>query len=83
MEYNWIHCVSVLKKTQEIGFAVPSFSIPWNELYSKNVEAHDKINEYKEQNEEKDIAYPDYYLRPFHGYDQGNMIWKGLLMKRK
>ena len=50
--------------------------IPWNELYAKNVEAHDKINEYKEQIEDKDIIYPDYYLRPFHGYDDGNMIWK-------
>jgi len=50
--------------------------IPWNELYVENVEVHDKINEYKEQIEEKNIIYPDYYLRPFHGYDEGNMIWK-------
>ena len=25
--------------------------------------------------ENKDIIYPDYFLKPFHGYDTGNMNW--------
>jgi ubiquinone/menaquinone biosynthesis C-methylase UbiE len=26
-----------------------------------------------------DLTYPDYYLRPFHAYDQGNMSWEAAM----
>ena len=22
------------------------------------------------------MKYPDYYLKPFHGYNEGNMLWR-------
>jgi hypothetical protein len=29
----------------------------------------------KAELEQKDIVYPDYYLKPFHAYDEGNLSW--------
>ena len=29
----------------------------------------------KDELERKDLKYPDYYLKPFHSYDQGNLSW--------
>ena len=29
----------------------------------------------KAELERKDIVYPDYYLKPFHAYDEGNLSW--------
>ena len=29
----------------------------------------------KAELERKDIVYPDYYLKPFHAYDDGNLSW--------
>ena len=50
--------------------------IPWNELYQENVNNYDIIQQCKERIEDKNIKYPEYYLKPFHGYDAGNMNWK-------
>ena len=50
--------------------------IPWNELYQESVADHESIATLKEIFENKYLEYPDYYLRPFHGYDDGNMNWK-------
>lgn len=50
--------------------------IPWNELYQESVADHDSIATLKEIFENKYLEYPHYYLRPFHGYDDGNMNWK-------
>lgn len=29
----------------------------------------------REELEDKSLAYPDYYLKPFHAYDRGNLDW--------
>lgn len=50
--------------------------IPWKELYKDYDSKVEDINSYKEMNENKNQVYPDYYLMPFHGYDDGNMNWK-------
>jgi ubiquinone/menaquinone biosynthesis C-methylase UbiE len=50
--------------------------IPWNEMYQENVDAHENIEKLKIEAENVDIEYPDYFLKPFHGYDDGNMNWK-------
>jgi ubiquinone/menaquinone biosynthesis C-methylase UbiE len=31
------------------------------------------------QVENPNLTYPDYYLRPFHAYDQGNMSWEAAM----
>jgi ubiquinone/menaquinone biosynthesis C-methylase UbiE len=30
----------------------------------------------REEIENKSLSYPDYYIQPFHGYDEGNLNWK-------
>ena len=50
--------------------------IPWNELYQDSVKNHEQIEYFKEKTENRYLEYPTYFLRPFHGYDDGNMNWK-------
>lgn len=50
--------------------------IPWNELYKKYNEVEEKLKYYKNIKENKEISYPPYFLKPFHGYENGNMNWK-------
>ena len=51
--------------------------IGWNSYLEKykDVQVIEELKENKEFLENKDIIYPDYYLKPFHGYDDGNMNW--------
>ena len=34
-----------------------------------------QVFQIKEEIENKDLQYPDYYTVPFHGYDEGNLNW--------
>ena len=36
----------------------------------------DELKDLKEKIENKTLCYPDYYLQPFHGYDDGNLNWE-------
>lgn len=49
--------------------------IPWNELTTNYKKDFAKINSFKYSKENRNMKYPDYYLMPFHGYDEGNMNW--------
>ena len=53
--------------------------IPWKSLYEKNKNRFDEINIYKEEVENRYISYPSYYVKPFHGYDEGNLNWQAAL----
>lgn len=33
------------------------------------------MHQYKAEIEDASLAYPAYYLRKFHGYDDGNLDW--------
>ena len=51
--------------------------IKWNqylEKFDSNTEL--KLEKIKEDIENTCIIYPDYFLKPFHGYDNGNMNWE-------
>lgn len=52
--------------------------IPWNQL--KNVYQQDENNQKLKQNFDlvynKSLQYPSYFLKPFHGYEEGNMNWE-------
>ena len=41
----------------------------------KNMDAVRTIISLKQDSENKTISYPSYFLKPFHGYDSGNMNW--------
>ncbi|XP_028778212.1 uncharacterized protein LOC114734738 isoform X1 [Neltuma alba] len=48
-------------------------NIPWREMAKEILES----DAYKELESIRDhsLEYPDYYLNPFHGYDEGNLTW--------
>ncbi|XAR49554.1 Erythromycin 3''-O-methyltransferase [Bertholletia excelsa] len=48
-------------------------NIPWREMTKEILESE----VYKELDEVQNpaILYPDYYLNPFHAYDEGNLSW--------
>lgn len=52
-------------------------NIPWRELRDKyqDPHVHSSLVINKQSLENRDIMYPDYYLKPFHGYDEGNLNW--------
>jgi len=50
--------------------------IPWSEIAKKYEHATEELMECKEKTEDKNMKYPDYYLKPFHGYNEGNMLWR-------
>ena len=37
-----------------------------------------QLKELKEQLENPDISYPDYYLKKFHAYEAGNLDWQAV-----
>jgi ubiquinone/menaquinone biosynthesis C-methylase UbiE len=49
-------------------------SVPWNATVT-TLESSPEVYAIKEELENKDLTYPDYYTKPFHGYDQGNLNW--------
>ena len=53
--------------------------IDWNtmtEKYSKDI---DRLNFLYQIKTNSSMVYPDYYTRPFHGYDDGNLNWLAAL----
>lgn len=52
--------------------------IDWEKLsdYYKLPANMEELKELKNKIENKTICYPDYFLQPFHGYDDGNMNWQ-------
>ncbi|TYG49897.1 hypothetical protein ES288_D10G131200v1 [Gossypium darwinii] len=48
-------------------------NIPWREMTKEILES----DVYKELNtiQNTSLQYPDYYLSPFHAYDEGNLSW--------
>ncbi|XP_011098030.1 uncharacterized protein LOC105176814 [Sesamum indicum] len=57
----------VLISTAEKG------NIPWRDM-TKEILESDVYSE-KDAIEDPSIVYPDYYLNPFHAYDEGNLSW--------
>jgi ubiquinone/menaquinone biosynthesis C-methylase UbiE len=48
-------------------------NIPWREMTKKVLESD--VYEVFERIRDPNIVYPDYYLSPFHAYDEGNLSW--------
>ncbi|GAV60146.1 DUF1681 domain-containing protein/Methyltransf_11 domain-containing protein [Cephalotus follicularis] len=48
-------------------------NIPWREM-TKEILESDVYNE-MESIHNPSVEYPDYYLNPFHAYDEGNLSW--------
>lgn len=73
------------KATSEVKMKARKWFISRAE--NKGIKWYDYLEKYKDMNtvklitklkiesENKDITYPNYFLKPFHGYDTGNMNW--------
>ncbi|KAL9243762.1 hypothetical protein vseg_017612 [Gypsophila vaccaria] len=48
-------------------------NIPWREMTKEVLES--EVYKEMETVQNPDIVYPDYYLNPFHAYDEGNLSW--------
>ncbi|GJN41446.1 hypothetical protein PR202_gn00823 [Eleusine coracana subsp. coracana] len=46
---------------------------PWREMTKKVLESD--VYEVFERIRDPSLVYPDYYLNPFHAYDEGNLSW--------
>ncbi|HBL11778.1 MAG TPA: SAM-dependent methyltransferase [Cyanobacteria bacterium UBA11162] len=57
----------MIKRAEKIG-------VPW----TKRVEELRSLdwNPYLNQVQNPQLTYPDYYFRPFHAYDEGNLTWE-------
>ncbi|XP_073146238.1 uncharacterized protein [Henckelia pumila] len=66
---------SVLKygARQVIISTAEKSNIPWRDMAQEILES----DVYKEKDviEDPSVVYPDYYLSPFHAYDEGNLSW--------
>ena len=80
MNTNWSSLQFSVKENARKWFIsrATKKGIPWNSLYKKNVALQDEIVKRMEQKEDKSISYPNYFIRPFHGYDDGNMNWRAV-----
>uniref|UniRef100_A0A6N2LUW6 Uncharacterized protein n=1 Tax=Salix viminalis TaxID=40686 RepID=A0A6N2LUW6_SALVM len=57
----------VLIRTAEKG------DIPWREMTKEILESD--VYKELESIQNPSLVYPDYYLNPFHAYDEGNLSW--------
>ncbi|XP_043700764.1 uncharacterized protein LOC122651444 [Telopea speciosissima] len=48
-------------------------NIPWREMTREIMES--QVYEEMDRIQDPSIVYPDYYLKPFHAYDEGNFSW--------
>ena len=58
-----------------------NMGIPWRETTRKYSEpvTTEQLEYLKRKIENRSIIYPEYYLQPFHGYDEGNLNWKAAI----
>jgi ubiquinone/menaquinone biosynthesis C-methylase UbiE len=57
----------MIKRAESIG-------VPWTEIAAE-LRSRDWTTEFNQVNN-PNLQYPDYYLRPFHAYDEGNLGWE-------
>lgn len=48
-------------------------NIPWRKMTKEILES--EVYKEMESIEDTSLLYPDYYLNPFHAYDEGNLSW--------
>ena len=51
-----------------------SIGVPWLKIVAE-LQSRDWSHEFDQVNQ-PDLQYPDYYLRPFHAYEAGNLGWE-------
>ena len=49
--------------------------VEWTSITGNYIKELELLNNIYSQKNNRSIIYPDYYTRPFHGYDTGNLNW--------
>ncbi|XVF58604.1 hypothetical protein PTKIN_Ptkin07bG0079700 [Pterospermum kingtungense] len=73
LSFKPLYSVLKLGARQVLISTAEKNDIPWREMTREILES----DVYKELNsiENPSLKYPDYYLSPFHAYDEGNLSW--------
>ncbi|CAI9089257.1 OLC1v1023797C2 [Oldenlandia corymbosa var. corymbosa] len=73
ISFKPLYSVMKLGARQVLISTAEKTNIPWREMTKQILES----DVYKELESVQDpsLVYPDYYLNPFHAYDEGNLSW--------
>ncbi|KAL8506488.1 hypothetical protein ACS0TY_017396 [Phlomoides rotata] len=73
ISFKPLYSVMKLGARQVLISTAEKTNIPWRDMTKEILES----NVYKEKDaiEDSSVVYPDYYLNPFHAYDEGNLSW--------
>ena len=75
---NWLDITSSLKDKSRSWFInrAEKKGINWNKYKDKYQLYFDELLMIKDLTSNQYMYYPNYYLKPFHGYDKGNLNWE-------
>ena len=63
---------SIIQQGESIG-------VNWDLLTKKDFSNIDRLTALFDSLSSPDLNYPDYYLKPFHAYDEGNLSWQAAI----
>lgn len=49
--------------------------VDWGKNVQGFVEQQEELNKIYDLTKSQTLVYPEYYLKPFHAYDEGNLSW--------
>ncbi|KAK9065293.1 hypothetical protein SSX86_016676 [Deinandra increscens subsp. villosa] len=73
ISFKPIYSVLKLGARQVLISTAEKKNVPWREMTKEILESD--VYEEMESIQNMSIIYPDYYLNPFHAYDEGNLSW--------
>ncbi|OAY69162.1 Demethylmenaquinone methyltransferase [Ananas comosus] len=68
-----LYSVMKLASRQVIISTAEKSNIPWRDMAREILESD--VHKEFERIRDPSVVYPDYYLNPFHAYDDGNLSW--------
>ncbi|KAI8104849.1 hypothetical protein M9435_000028 [Picochlorum sp. BPE23] len=60
---------------QQMKATAENSDIAWSSCVKALESDLSRLQRLFEEVEDKEVEYPDYFTKPFHGYDEGNMNW--------
>uniref|UniRef100_A0A6V7QUE6 Methyltransferase domain-containing protein n=1 Tax=Ananas comosus var. bracteatus TaxID=296719 RepID=A0A6V7QUE6_ANACO len=73
ISFKPLYSVMKLASRQVIISTAEKSNIPWRDMAREILESD--VHKEFERIRDPSVVYPDYYLNPFHAYDDGNLSW--------
>ncbi|KAK9088937.1 hypothetical protein Scep_028019 [Stephania cephalantha] len=73
ISFKPLYSVLKLGARQVLISTAEKTNIPWREMAKEVLES--EVYKEMESIQDPSLVYPDYYLNPFHAYDEGNLSW--------